>query len=607
MPKILQERFLALVIVLATAMLLCSCVKQPPMAPMATVFHVVEAPDGRLNADTIASAANVQVQYDSMAINDTLAVTWHGSPEHGASIQTVHQIAPLNFLIPKAWITENLNRSVNLTYTYKVGGQGNVIRSSPITVAVTGQQQAQVFRVVEAPNGTLNVDTLTGPATVEITNSAIHAGDTVGIKAVGVTTYNSPYPTVGGSGPLHYPLANDFVRANIGRSITLTYTYKVGGVGNLITSAPIVVAVTSSPVTNVFRVLEAPNGSLNADTLTGPATVEITDSAIHAGDTVGIKAVGVTTYDSPYPPANGSGPLHYSLTNAFVRANIGRSITLTYSYKVGGTGDLHISAPITVSVTSANVGNGPQVAANLNTRYRNTAATCAGNTPAYHCNGVVIRSTIPGAYDPWDPSPAAIRLGAVSFSYMRLDAHVDHLYHGSGFTFYAQDQVPASKLRPNYLCSYAWDPGTADNGHSANGCGLKTRADQSSCRAVGVVTPQQWQAYPPHREKIRDYQCSLSTADPQEFQTSISVRAQRPPLFENIWNEIVIALWGQGQGATLPLEAFFYTDANLNEARTYQTKFKARTAQWLPIIKLDLTQLNANPFSYSAADQAVQP
>uniref|UniRef100_UPI001C57EF18 hypothetical protein n=1 Tax=Pseudomonas sp. UMAB-40 TaxID=1365407 RepID=UPI001C57EF18 len=55
-----------------------------------------------------------------------------------APIQTVSTVGILTFNLPKAWITENLNRSVNLTYTYKVGGAGSLITSSPLAVRIVG-------------------------------------------------------------------------------------------------------------------------------------------------------------------------------------------------------------------------------------------------------------------------------------------------------------------------------------------------------------------------------------------------------------------------------------------------------------------------------------
>lgn len=249
--------------------------------------------------------------------------------------------------------------------------------------------------------------------------------------------------------------------------------------------------------------------------------------------------------------------------------------------------------------------DGQLTAERLNARYRDTAPSCPGNKPAYYCNGIVIRSTENGAYDPWNPSPAAERLGGVSFSYMRLDAHVTGLYHNSGFILQPQASVKAPQVAPQYLCIYAYDAGTLVGARGDKGCALKARS-LGSCTSVGVSTPAQWYAYTQTLAN-RDYQCSLSTDDPVQFQTSLTVRANRPANMEALWNEVMIADWGQNKGATLPMEAIFYNGSAVEEAKVFQRKLKERNNVWLPIIKLDLNQLNGSPFSYASADQAVQP
>ena len=262
------------------------------------------------------------------------------------------------------------------------------------------------------------------------------------------------------------------------------------------------------------------------------------------------------------------------------------------------------SEPKTLLLTSGSP-PGAATAARLNTRYHDTAATCPDNKPAYNCNGIIIRSTESGAYDPWNPSPQAINLGGVSFSYMRLDAHVTNLYHPSGFILQPPADVTPPRMALQYLCIYAYDAGTLVGARGDKGCALKART-LGSCTSVGVSTSEQWYAYT-QTIPNRDYQCSLSTDDPVQFQTSLAVRANRPPNMDASWNELMVADWGQDKGATLPMEAIFYKGTGLADAKEFQRKLKARNNIWLPVIKLDLNQLNDSPFSYAAEDQAVQP
>lgn len=152
---------------------------------------------------------------------------------------------------------------------------------------------------------------------------------------------------------------------------------------------------------------------------------------------------------------------------------------------------------------------GAQVAMKLNIRYTEDLDDCGVSGsfyPLYNCSGVIIRSTEDGAHDPWNPSPAAIELGAVSFSWLKLSyllieregALVTNLYHNSGFIFLPPDQANAQGKQLDYLCFYPYDAGTLGDdsgtigGHrGSHGCGLKTRAasatDLSTCGSLGVA------------------------------------------------------------------------------------------------------------------------
>ncbi|KNH20671.1 hypothetical protein ACS77_24810, partial [Pseudomonas syringae] len=102
----------------------------------------------------------------------------------------------LTFKVPKAWVTENRNRTVSLTFTYKVGGAGNLITSSPLSIRVMGAQGQSVFKVVEAPTGELNADTLGTEANVQVSYPAMALRDTVGIRLSGVVLRDAPIQTV---------------------------------------------------------------------------------------------------------------------------------------------------------------------------------------------------------------------------------------------------------------------------------------------------------------------------------------------------------------------------------------------------------------------------
>jgi hypothetical protein len=282
---------------------------------------------------------------------------------------------------------------------------------------------------------------------------------------------------------------------------------------------------------------------------------------------------------------------------------------LTYSVGIGGD-PLKISDPLSIEVINALPSDGAAIAATLNARYTDARASCSGNTPAYYCNGVVIRGTDNGNFDPWNPSAGAIALGGTSFSYMRVDANVTPA-RNSGFIFAPQEKAIADNKIVDYLCIYVHNASTSGNLRD-KGCGLRPRsniaADLSSCASINVRTLAQWSA---HAATLpgAGYQCSLSTQDASQFQVSIQARANINFPYKSAWNEVMIATWAQDIGNKLPIEAFWWNTAkgSVAEAKAYQTKFKNKTGLWVPVIRVDVAQLNGRPFSYNAADQAVQP
>jgi hypothetical protein len=136
---------------------------------------------------------------------------------------------------------------VTLTYTYKVGGAGSLITSNPLSIRVVGAAQGQaVFKVVEARAGELNADTLGANATVQVSYPTLATRDTVGVRLTGVALRDAPIQTVSTIGLLTFNLPKAWITENINRTVNLTYTYKVGGAGSLITSTPLLIKVVGA-------------------------------------------------------------------------------------------------------------------------------------------------------------------------------------------------------------------------------------------------------------------------------------------------------------------------------------------------------------------------
>ncbi|MFF7109239.1 hypothetical protein [Pseudomonas sichuanensis] len=356
----------------------------------------------------------------------------------------------------------------------------------------------------------------------------------------------------------------------------------------------------------------APDKIINLTSLGSNLEVTFTYSAMAPKDTAAMRWTGKNTYTAPVQHVAIPGTLKFLIPKANVAADVGGQGVLTASVGVGDN-PLVISPPTAIKVVQDTTDPGPAIAARLNLRYNARENTCPGNLPAYYCNGIIIRSVDNGNFNPWDPSPSAIALGAVSFSYFRVDSHVNNFYRNAGFIFLPQSEAALQGKGMDYLCIYAYDAGTIVGTRPAKGCGLKprssTNADLSTCASKNATTVSSWYAFT-QTIPNRDYQCSLSTANAAQFAVSYQVRANRPPNMEALWNEMMVNLWPQNHGAKLPIEAFFYkvgNSASLNDAKTFQTKFKSNTGIWVPVVALDLNKLSGSPFSYLSADQAVKP
>lgn len=362
-------------------------------------------------------------------------------------------------------------------------------------------------------------------------------------------------------------------------------------------------------------VLEANSVVIDPNSLSAEGiTVVVNYPGIARGQTVGLRwASTQQTWNSEIVTVDESLSVSIKVPANVVNLDANGHATLTSSVKEEDDRPIVISAPLAISVAALN-GPGTQTAAALNSRFLDTRDACDNDTPAYYCNGITLRSTDNGDFDPWDPSPKAVELGSVSFSWLRRGTHVTTTHTSSGFIFLPQKQAIEQNKETEYLCVYAYDAWTALPERPDHGCGIQPQAELSSCASKNATTVEGWQTYsraltsPPGTTPTR-FQCSLSTQDAEQFAVSYKVRANRPPKFPDVYNEILIKTWAQGTPQTLPLEAFYYTNsAGLRDAKVYQQKYKERTGNWLPMVKLDLTRLSTStPVSYNPADQAVQP
>lgn len=270
---------------------------------------------------------------------------------------------------------------------------------------------------------------------------------------------------------------------------------------------------------------------------------------------------------------------------------------------------------------------GESTARNLTEAYLNTATNCGTPTsPAFLCSGVTLRVTKTSPnYDPWDHSDFSRTTGAVSFSYLRADAKFPRMswYGVNGLIFYPYLNAPAEKTQPEIVCFFPLDGDTFyRNAATQYGCRdsiLPPRvfSDSIPCREQHITTAEQWvNHYRLENTYKTAHSCSflvtkdLGTEAVQAFNEAIRVSKVIPTEAFQDHNELRIKTWPEGNPGVLPIQAFFYMDDGLGNARIDQRKYYDRTnGLVVPIIRMTLpgsASQNAT-FTYNAADQAVLP
>jgi hypothetical protein len=399
------------------------------------------------------------------------------------------------------------------------------------------------------------------------------------------------------------------IAATLGSTAEVTYTVEIPG-APMLTSDPLTVQVMLDELPPPLAPL-ADGGKLDVGKapLLVPFTVAFPSLA--AGEKVTLNWQGSTVYKTAAQTTTSTAPLIFNVPREIVAKDLGSTATLTYTVEIAGAA-AQTSMPLTVMIQfnlfpppRFPLSTGIEMAKQLNVRYADKPERCDNNVPAYYCSGVILRGVADGNFDPWNPSPSATTLGAQSFSFVRDDANMKQTFVPSGYIL----TTPADAIKQNkpvhYLCIYPYNAATSGMTPLGKGCNatatsqLPPDADFSTCASKNATTVDSWLAY------IKtSAQCSLSVQDPDQFVTMLGVRAASPG--NTAHNELLIATWAQNVASRLPLEGFFYTTAaGLNAAKNFQNKFKARTGEWLPVLRLDLTQ--ATPFAYAAADQWILP
>ncbi len=477
-----------------------------------------------------------------------------------------------------------------------------------------------ILSVEQAHNAKLHIDTLTTAAQVRVRSPDMAAGDTLKVYWPGATAQSTAIQTATGSTPLLFDLPVAWLRANVGRTVGLYYTYKIGGAGESIRSLPLPIEVIDSSL--VFSVDGVVQDRLNISAVGSAATVRVRSPGMAAGDTLKIYWAGTPSHATAIQTATSSTPLSFQIPKAWLLESLNTSVRLYYTYKIAGVGETIRSEEIRITMSSEDVEHGYLLAHTLNTRYNDTRNNCDGQA-AFYCNGVLARITGgTDRYRAWNPSPGAITRGGISFSYLRRDLNLPRLawLKERGIIFEAYRSSPSQGgVDIPVLCSFPND-GATSNRPSQGGCGPSRSypVDSRPCAEQSIDTVDKWVAHyraggSPGSVQAYNHQCALGP-DPSAFAISLAARAHLVPA-ENKHNELMLRTWAMDIPRQLPIEAIFYMAGEgqlggLAEAQYIQQDYYERVqddggqAVVLPIVKFNLApEASATAFSYSAQDQ----
>ncbi len=251
---------------------------------------------------------------------------------------------------------------------------------------------------------------------------------------------------------------------------------------------------------------------------------------------------------------------------------------------------------------------GPEVAQLLNSRYQNTATQCVGNNPAYFCSGVLVRAS-QGVDEFWKHGAVSAQSGAEGFAYLRADLDTRGLTQANGVIFTDQFTAIGQGKTLDVLCAYPFEMTLAGN-RPDHGCGLSAATvatqDVSSCAALGIGDAPGWLAHFQQQDQQPERQCSLSSRDPAQFKASLVAHQ----LIDDTWsakpNLLLVRNWDAQAPKQMPLHGLFYdstkTGALLGAQKDQRDYFNA-TGDWLPILRMDLTQAPDAVFGFNQQDQ----
>ncbi|NII07023.1 hypothetical protein [Luteibacter anthropi] len=263
---------------------------------------------------------------------------------------------------------------------------------------------------------------------------------------------------------------------------------------------------------------------------------------------------------------------------------------------------------------------GSQALADIQGWYNDVAVNCNAsvNQPAVLCSGVMLRATEPTpSFLPWDPSSNSITSGGISFSYIRNDVNFTKLAYGhkNGFILYPKNKAPGSDLSIEVLCSFPMDASTSDR--KDQGCGqhplYAVPARTEACDKQGLNTLAAWQAFyaqignDDHRGQCGWGVRKGENGTAARFILSLQAHEVMTGYHRNTQNELRLATWPTGSGASLPIRAFFYLTGGLSDAQDDQRRYYQQFGVFVPVVRVNLPAVVGGKatFAYVTGEQVI--
>jgi len=314
--------------------------QQPP------ALDVLEDNDATHVLD-ISTLTNVTARVPDygMLPGDTVLVRWAGLTQHDTAVQTVAVAGPMNFNIPLAWATENVDQPAGVTLTYSYGrGNNPVVISQPLHITVTRQQGALDLiepSVVQAINDEIDFHQLpNGVATVRVAYPGMAVGHSVRVRWRGRIEYFTDTRPVTVVGPLLFTIPRDEVIDVIGSIVDVNYSVVVS-VGAPIQASKIyeltvkrqplnLVAPTIRDTLNDVPVPQIPK----ADDTRYNVRVDYPNSL--TSHTIAVRWLGVTEQRTAIKKPDQNGHyVNFSIPQSWASENAGRTVLVNYSVGVG--------------------------------------------------------------------------------------------------------------------------------------------------------------------------------------------------------------------------------------------------------------------------------